>query len=48
MSEVDVVILAAGKGSRMKDDLSKPLHKVAGLPMLEWIAGQSGNLIRKI
>ncbi|PDH86379.1 glucosamine-1-phosphate N-acetyltransferase [Oenococcus oeni] len=37
MSEVDVVILAAGKGSRMKDDLSKPLHKVAGLPMLEWI-----------
>ncbi|WP_180368929.1 NTP transferase domain-containing protein, partial [Oenococcus oeni] len=26
-----------GKGSRMKDDLSKPLHKVAGLPMLEWI-----------
>lgn len=29
-----VVILAAGKGSRMKSDLPKVLHKIAGAPML--------------
>ncbi|QAS69367.1 NTP transferase domain-containing protein [Oenococcus sicerae] len=44
MSEIDVVILAAGKGSRMKDNLPKPLHKVAGLQMLEWVC----RAVRKI
>src|SRR3546814_2531560 len=29
-----VVVLAAGKGSRMKSDLPKVLHPVAGKPML--------------
>ena len=31
---LEVVILAAGKGSRMHSDLPKVLHKVAGMPML--------------
>ncbi|MDP0587961.1 MAG: bifunctional UDP-N-acetylglucosamine diphosphorylase/glucosamine-1-phosphate N-acetyltransferase GlmU [Candidatus Endonucleobacter bathymodioli] len=31
----DIVILAAGKGSRMKSSLPKVLHSIAGKPMLE-------------
>ena len=30
------VILAAGKGTRMKSDLPKVMHKVAGRPMIDW------------
>ena len=36
MSELAVVILAAGKGTRMKSDLVKVLHSVAGSPMLSY------------
>ena len=35
MSDLHVVILAAGKGTRMKSERPKVLHKVAGLPMIE-------------
>lgn len=34
MDDVAVIILAAGKGSRMKSDLAKVLHKVAGKSMV--------------
>ncbi|MDP0561933.1 MAG: bifunctional UDP-N-acetylglucosamine diphosphorylase/glucosamine-1-phosphate N-acetyltransferase GlmU [Candidatus Endonucleobacter sp. (ex Gigantidas childressi)] len=33
----DIVILAAGKGSRMKSSLPKVLHTIAGKPMLEHV-----------
>jgi bifunctional UDP-N-acetylglucosamine pyrophosphorylase/glucosamine-1-phosphate N-acetyltransferase len=36
LSELVVVILAAGKGTRMKSDLVKVLHPVAGSPMLSY------------
>ncbi|MBX3474249.1 MAG: bifunctional N-acetylglucosamine-1-phosphate uridyltransferase/glucosamine-1-phosphate acetyltransferase [Planctomycetes bacterium] len=36
-----VVILAAGKSTRMKSATPKVLHKVAGLPMLRWVLDQA-------
>jgi bifunctional UDP-N-acetylglucosamine pyrophosphorylase/glucosamine-1-phosphate N-acetyltransferase len=36
LSELAVVILAAGKGTRMKSDLVKVLHPIAGSPMLSY------------
>ncbi len=31
------LILAAGKGTRMKSEMPKCLHEVCGLPMIEWV-----------
>jgi bifunctional UDP-N-acetylglucosamine pyrophosphorylase/glucosamine-1-phosphate N-acetyltransferase len=36
LSELAIVILAAGKGTRMKSDLVKVLHPIAGSPMLSY------------
>ena len=44
MSELAVVILAAGKGMRMKSDLVKVLHSVAGSPMLSYPLDLSRSL----
>ncbi|MBI4477505.1 MAG: NTP transferase domain-containing protein, partial [Acidobacteria bacterium] len=35
MSDLHIVLLAAGKGTRMKSATPKVLHKVAGLPMID-------------
>ena len=32
------IILAAGKGSRLKSNLAKPLHKVAGTALISWVS----------
>ncbi len=37
MPDLHVVILAAGKGTRMKSALPKVLHRVAGIPMIEHV-----------
>jgi len=34
MSDIAVIVLAAGQGTRMKSDLHKVLHPIAGRPML--------------
>ena len=44
MADLHVVILAAGKGTRMKSALPKVLHRVAGLPMVEHVLRTSGAL----
>src|SRR5438132_9032669 len=37
MSALYVLVLAAGQGTRMKSDLPKVLHRVAGRPLLEHV-----------
>lgn len=40
----DIVILAAGKGSRMKSSFSKVLHKVGGVPMVTRVLTTASKL----
>ena len=44
MSDVHIVILAAGKGTRMKSALPKVLHRVAGQPLIEHVVGTASHL----
>ncbi len=44
MSKLSVVILAAGKGTRMYSDLPKVLHKVAGKPMVKHVIDTAKQL----
>ena len=44
MSDVHVVVLAAGKGVRMKSALPKVLHPVAGTPMIEYVLAAANRL----
>ena len=44
MPDLHVVILAAGKGTRMKSALPKVLHRVGGLPMIEYVLRTADQL----
>jgi bifunctional UDP-N-acetylglucosamine pyrophosphorylase/glucosamine-1-phosphate N-acetyltransferase len=44
MSELHVVILAAGKGTRMKSALSKVVHPLAGRPLIEHVVRTAAGL----
>jgi len=44
MADLHVVILAAGKGTRMKSAVPKVLHHVGGLPMVDHVIGAAKAL----
>ncbi|MFO0921101.1 MAG: NTP transferase domain-containing protein [Pirellulales bacterium] len=50
MTEIRAVVLAGGKGTRMKSDLPKVLFPVLGRPMVHWVldALQEAGIDRKI
>jgi len=47
MSDLHVVILAAGKGTRMKSARPKVLHHVAGRPMIDYVIRGAQSLSPK-
>lgn len=44
MSDLHVVILAAGKGTRMKSQIPKVLHSISGRPLIDWVLGTAQKL----
>ena len=44
MADLHIVILAAGKGTRMKSALPKVLHRVGGVPMIEHVIATANTL----
>jgi bifunctional UDP-N-acetylglucosamine pyrophosphorylase/glucosamine-1-phosphate N-acetyltransferase len=44
MASVDVVVMAAGKGTRMKSSLPKVLHRLAGRALLGHVLGTAAEL----
>ncbi|MCK5260113.1 MAG: NTP transferase domain-containing protein, partial [Candidatus Omnitrophica bacterium] len=37
MKELRTIILAAGKGTRMKSDIPKVLHAICGKPIIRYV-----------
>lgn len=44
MPDIHVVVLAAGKGTRMKSARPKVLHEVGGMPMIEYVLNTAAQL----
>ena len=44
LAPLAIVVLAAGKGTRMKSDLHKVLHPIAGRPMLDHLLASAAEL----
>jgi bifunctional UDP-N-acetylglucosamine pyrophosphorylase/glucosamine-1-phosphate N-acetyltransferase len=44
MAFVDVVIMAAGKGTRMKSSMPKVLHRLGGKALLQHVIDTAGQL----
>ena len=44
MSDTHIVVLAAGKGTRMNSARPKVLHQVAGRPMIDYVLTTAGSL----
>jgi bifunctional UDP-N-acetylglucosamine pyrophosphorylase/glucosamine-1-phosphate N-acetyltransferase len=46
LADLHIVVLAAGKGTRMKSALPKVLHRVAGVPLIEYVLSAAATLAR--
>ncbi len=46
-SDVGAIILAAGRGTRMKSDLPKVLHEINGKSMIHWVVSCAVSLLEK-
>src|SRR5689334_8418469 len=44
MPDTHVVVLAAGQGTRMKSDLPKVLHEIAGRPLIEHVIKTAASI----
>ena len=44
MSDIHIVVLAAGKGTRMKSSLPKVLHGIGGRPLLDYVLATGASL----
>ncbi len=44
MQNTDIVILAAGKGTRMRSAMPKVLHKIAGIPMVSHVIARANSV----
>ena len=42
------LILAAGKGTRMKSRMPKVLHRLSGKPMIEWVIETAGKVAQRV
>ena len=45
--DIHVVVLAAGKGTRMKSEVPKVLHGIAGLTIIEWVLRAAASIAPK-
>ena len=43
-SDIHIVILAAGQGTRMKSVLPKVMHSIAGIPMIDYVLRAADGL----
>ena len=43
-NDLAIIILAAGKGTRMKSNMPKVMHQVAGRPMISWLIESAEQL----
>jgi bifunctional UDP-N-acetylglucosamine pyrophosphorylase / glucosamine-1-phosphate N-acetyltransferase len=51
MSSIATIILAAGKGTRMKSERAKVLHQICGLPLVSYplaLAGELGSAVTAV
>jgi UDP-N-acetylglucosamine diphosphorylase/glucosamine-1-phosphate N-acetyltransferase len=48
MQDVAAIILAAGKGTRMKSDRAKVLHEINGVPMIRYVVDTALALVEDV